>query len=482
MPIRGASSLPNFLQTLFSIFRRTAPGVVPPGLLCALFLLPHICFPSILAADDCRICHQRIEGRYFEFSRDGDRILVCESCRKNHPPCSLCRLPAADGETISGRIFCPDCAREIKKRPRCSLCDALILEGTATVFPDRGLTVCAACRRERPACRLCHIPLGRPGDGEEYCQECQARRNEAPRCLHCGRVLLESHMVYRAQNGEESAVCQDCCRRYPPCSLCGIPAREAEIIDGRRICVRCRGQLDCCVSCGRPMVMMTSFLLSRGVYCRDCLATHPACDSCGAPVPAGAGVLPDGRSICSSCRAEAVSSQAEVETLFAPIRRLIETSLDLPVRAINGIHFADRQEMLRLARNLPAEARRRMEDAPSGLFERRGEEWRIHVLPWQRRDVLQGVLAHEFAHALLAEYFPGNDRLEEIEGFCEWIRYKVMKKLGDGPGMTLLETRTDFYGRAFRQVLEREKTEGPRGVFRWIGRFEEGPLPGRFGR
>lgn len=460
------------------------PRIQIRGLLPVLFIfLIHLFLVTTpLQAETCLVCDNEITGRYLIYQRDGESLTICENCKKTKPACAACRLPTGDGETLAGKLFCSTCAEEMRKRPVCGICENLILEGSATTYPDLDLVICAACQRKSRPCQTCRIPLGRPGDDNSHCAACQQRLISAPHCLHCNRALLESHTVYRSKDDNEYPICNACQRLYPPCNLCGIPAKHTVRLDNRLVCEECQANLDLCQRCQRPVVMMTSFMLSQGVFCRSCVARNPGCDSCGAPVPKGEPALPDGRMICPECRADAITRIDDVISLFKPIRQLIEKSLSMPVREIQEIRFADRQEMLALTVNMPAEARRRLEDAPAGLFERQGELWRIHVLPWQRRDILSGVLAHEFSHALFADYFPDNDRLEEIEGFCEWIRWKVMKKLGDEAGQKVLEKRTDFYGRSFQLIRSIEEESGPRGVFEWIGRFEEDPVPGRFGR
>ncbi len=113
-----------------------------------------------------------------------------------------------------------------------------------------------------------------------------------------------------------------------------------------------------------------------------------------------------------------------------------------------------------------------MEEYPLGLFVREGEVFDIYCLPNLRRDVLRGVLAHEFAHAFLQEHYPSVKSVEESEGFCEWVRYRFMKSAGDERGIEALMKRYDFYGKSVRRFLDEEKATGVAGVFDRIGRHE----------
>jgi hypothetical protein len=63
-----------------------------------------------------------------------------------------------------------------------------------------------------------------------------ALADEEIRCTACGLPIVGEYMVVR---GEEGAWCASCAEESRPCSLCGAPARNPEVVDGRILCDEC---------------------------------------------------------------------------------------------------------------------------------------------------------------------------------------------------------------------------------------------------
>lgn len=459
-------------MTLRPLARGAAAGL--PLLLLALAGLAAVAAAPAARADEapvCAGCDRAIDGQYYRFqNHEGGETVFCVACRDALPPCAFCRFPVRGGGGRDGLVLCPHCRAKYDALPACSWCGKR-LTGAHKVIASRGLHLCPECERTRPACALCKVPLGLAGDGNEHCARCLERIAEAPACAVCGRPLVETHVVYTSREGGRTRVCRDCAERAPRCELCGVPSRHLGTASGRLICGDCQAKLPACRTCGAPMVTRTSFTLSEFAYCPDCVSRNPPCDSCGAPA-AGGEALPDGRTICADCARDAVTDVEEVRAMLGAIRETFERSLGMPVRPFRRISFADKREITALFRSGGGDRERRMEEYPVGLFVREGESFDVHCLPSVRRDVLRGVLAHEFAHAFLAEHYPSVKSVEEAEGFCEWVRYRFMKSAGDARGVETLMRRDDFYGRAFRRFLDLEKAGGVAGVFDHVGRGE----------
>lgn len=446
-------------------------------LAAALILSAPVAAPLPAGAEEdlrCAGCDAAIEGAYTRFATPEGDAAFCGGCRENLPPCRLCRLPVRGGERGAAGAVCAHCAERWAAIPACSWCGERLVDG-GTSLPELNLSVCRACRRERTPCAMCKLPLGLPGDDATTCSRCLARVEAAPRCSVCDEKLLGAHMVYTAGDGGKTRVCRDCARAAKACALCGVPAKVFERLQGKDVCPGCAASLPRCRGCGAAMRTRTIFTLSEHAYCPDCVRREPPCDSCGAPAGSGAS-LPDGRSVCADCRKDAVGDERQVRAMLEEIRGVMERSLGLKVREIAGVRFADRQEITRLFAAGGGGKERRMEEYPAGLFERAGERFNIYVLPHMRRDVLRGVLAHEFAHALLNEHYPSVASVEENEGFCEWVRYRFMKAGGDERGVAALMARDDLYGKAFRSFLATEKEGGVAAVFDRIGKDEPGTV------
>nr|HPG59309.1 hypothetical protein [Candidatus Wallbacteria bacterium] len=102
---------------------------------------------------------------------------------------------------------------------------------------------------------------------------------------------------------------------------------------------------------------------------------------------------------------------------------------------------------------------------PLGIFSRHGKEFDIFVQNNLPKNLLIGVLAHEYAHAYVHDRMPDFDDTLIDEGFAEWIRHKTLTKIGDEKGAKLIEMRKDIYGDGFKKVAEIEKKSGLNGVF-----------------
>ena len=92
--------------------------------------------------------------------------------------------------------------------------------------------------------------------------------------------------------------------------------------------------------------------------------------------------------------------------------------------------------------------------------------------------VLLEVLAHEYAHAWQSENCRQDLPIEELEGFAEWVAYKLLDGWGCYRRSERMLRRDDLYGRGLKLVLgwERQGSSPPSGgeqeVFRRIQRSE----------
>jgi hypothetical protein len=418
----------------------------------------------------CNYCNSQIEGKYFSFNIDGNSINICETCLKNSKKCSLCNIPVKNYKKIDNLILCKNCNIKYSKLPVCSYCKKKII-GKAQKFRKKNIWICNDCFKTASKCKLCKIPLGLKGDNEDYCSSCIQTVKKSKSCYHCNKKLLGKYVEYTINNNEKKYICLSCKNKYEKCYLCGFPSRYLENVDSEKVCYDCLKKVDKCRNCGKYCLKRYDFILSKFVYCDNCVKNYSSCSSCGAPTN---GVLPleDGRVVCDDCIANCVKNITEVKEIFFEIKKMIEKALKIKVREIKKIRFADRNQMIKLSKNLDGITDTRLESYPSGLFQRKGEIYNIFVLPYLRKDILKGVIAHEFAHAFLAEYHPNNQNLEEVEGFCEWVRYKVLKKYKDKAGIKNMKKRKDFYGKAFRKIYKIDKQQGYKKVFEYIARFD----------
>lgn len=174
----------------------------------------------------------------------------------------------------------------------------------------------------------------------------------------------------------------------------------------------------------------------KKAVCMACSELKTVCFVCRLPVKNGFETLKDGRIICSHDNAAAITSQRQADESFhetkRDLMRILAGSGALPERNIK-LALADRIEIDRLYR---PEARGHAKTSSimgltsSGLV--KNDEWEhtIYVLDHLPPARFAAVCAHEYAHAWIHENVRKGRSLDadSVEGFCEWISYKMMKE------------------------------------------------------
>jgi hypothetical protein len=184
---------------------------------------------------------------------------------------------------------------------------------------------------------------------------------------------------------------------------------------------------------------------------------------CGAPVDDHAQRLPDGRAICRLCQQTAVVAAGDIKALFDRTTEIIGQRLG--IRLQTGVRFVvtDRPglhtQIARARRDLIQQA-----DNVLGIYVRGPAQRTIYVQNGLPRILLVQVIAHEWAHAWQVEHCPHLRDVQLIEGFAEWVAYKVLQAMGAPKKMAVMTGRTDHYGEALRHMLARETREGIQGV------------------
>ena len=140
--------------------------------------LPVIAIHSAFALSDelrCRVCGKVLTNldRYYQVQ--AGKEVICERCYEEAPRCSVCKLPTAPDDIDPDIGACSKC---LAKLPHCLACGKAIL-GPAYRFSTSTGVFCAACKRDRPACDLCGVPVGdtywKYPDGRVICNECGRR-------------------------------------------------------------------------------------------------------------------------------------------------------------------------------------------------------------------------------------------------------------------------------------------------------------------
>jgi hypothetical protein len=199
--------------------------------------------------------------------------------------------------------------------------------------------------------------------------------------------------------------------------------------------------------------------LEKKSICVPCSLLETTCFVCGFPVKANYTTLDDGRLICAEDLRLGVVSQSDTEQLFREVKRdvmrVLAGSGVLPDRNIK-IALIDRRYMERTYN--PTGRGHAKYSNVLGLTSSalaRNDDWEhsIFVLDHLPPARFAAVAAHEYGHAWINENVRRGRKLdaESVEGFCEWISYKVMTQRNEA-----VETKI---------ILENEYTRGQIDAF-----------------
>ena len=232
-----------------------------------------------------------------------------------------------------------------------------------------------------------------------------------------------------------------------------------------------------CPVCGGRLGANVFLLTKRGydekvAVCADCAKLETTCYICGLPVKDKAMHLADGRLLCEDDAKRAVLTQDEAGRIFDDVKRDIQSILarmgSLPHHNIhlvleakarldksgsNIISAHDDRLLMGLTRSTSDE---------SGNFEHT-----VSLLYGLTRERLMVVAAHEYGHAWLHENVRRKLNQDAVEGFCDWIAYKIIsQKNASYETKILLES--DYSQGQLQAFIAAEKEQPLYRVIEWV--------------
>ncbi len=286
----------------------------------------------------------------------------------------------------------------------------------------------AQAGKKPPLCYQC----GQPVTGESILVKDQYHFHPAHfLCVKCGRSLASGEFFWR----EEAPWCRACYEAavLPKCSICGEVIRDAYSTDGwgNSFHSRHEEELKACTACDRLI--------------------------CGA-LTGGGGEYADGRAMCSLCRQSAVETAERVKALvpqavafLAGLGVKVEAP---PVRLVSLAEFEGKGgDSVMTSGRTAAAVVTRVDGAGVKTVERRVDE--IQLLSGLPEKLFLFVLVHELVHAYLHPRLTVPVEKQAEEGVATLASYLWARDRDDplaGHLMGELESRTDSYGRAFRDA------------------------------
>jgi hypothetical protein len=219
------------------------------------------------------------------------------------------------------------------------------------------------------------------------------------------------------------------------------------------VCAMCLATHERCHACGQPIRDGIEIQDGSGrIFCDTCAQSLPACLACRAPVDSRGSWLPDGRFRCWLCDATALNDPALAQALYGQVLAIAAKHLGLELGIPTPLVPVD-SEQLRIVLQTIDGARPTEQRPPRGVYARKGMKRGIYVETGLPRVQMIEVMAHELGHAWQTERKPLLEDPMLVEGFAEWVAYKVLETLGDPAAMRLMTARSDLYGQGLRQVL-----------------------------
>ncbi len=233
-----------------------------------------------------------------------------------------------------------------------------------------------------------------------------------------------------------------------------------------------------CIACGRRLGFgMTIYSFKRRGQdkkvwaCAECAKLDTQCYICGVPVKDKLTQLSDGRLLCTEDAAQAVLEQHVAENLFEDVKRDCESILSqlgsLPHHNISLVLEAK----ARLDKQGGNIISTHDDSLLMGLTRTRREEGQfkhsIFLLHGLTRERMIVVAAHEYAHAWIHENVRRKMNQDCVEGFCDWLAWKVItQKSAPYETKVLLDSR---YSRGQLQAfIAAEKEHGFYRVMLWV--------------
>lgn len=221
------------------------------------------------------------------------------------------------------------------------------------------------------------------------------------------------------------------------------------------ICASCLADLRKCDACGRPVREGVEMQDGTGrIFCQTCAGTLPGCFVCGTPVDGRGCVVGEGRFRCCTCSTNAVDDPLQAHRLYLEVQETMAESLGMELGVPTALVPMDTEQFqAMLQTQMIADAHSSERRMPRGLYVRKGRKRGIYLELGLPRVATIEVIAHELGHAWQVERSPLLTDPVLVEGFAEWVAFRVLDLLGEAAATEVMMKRSDIYGEGLRQIL-----------------------------
>ena len=237
------------------------------------------------------------------------------------------------------------------------------------------------------------------------------------------------------------------------------------------LCDTCNASKKYCLACGDLVGNQVYTFVQREPYCYKCVQTKKPCDTCNAPLTKQIWHLSDDRSICDYCHSRAIFSPIDADDTYAEIKMIAVNELGIKLNIPTGLVLLERHELVEFIRSqidqwqLNRSIIHELDPSRTlGLYARRGIRRAIYIQMGLPHVVFTQVAAHELGHAWQKENCPIITDEVVIEGFAEWVSYRILGFFGYHSVQKRMRSRQDIYGMGLAWTLDIEDRYGIRGV------------------
>lgn len=221
------------------------------------------------------------------------------------------------------------------------------------------------------------------------------------------------------------------------------------------ICSSCLASLKKCDACDQPALSGVEMQDGTGrIFCQTCAGTLPRCFICGAPVDGRGCVVGEGRFRCHICSTSAVDDPLQAHRLYLEVQETMAKTLGMELGVPTALVPMDTtQFQAMLQTQVITDAHSSELRMPRGLYVRKGRKRGIYLELGLPRVATIEVIAHELGHAWQVERSPLLTDPVLVEGFAEWVAFRVLDILGEVAATEVMMKRSDIYGKGLRQIL-----------------------------
>ncbi|MDD5728020.1 MAG: LIM domain-containing protein [Victivallales bacterium] len=311
------------------------------------------------------------------------------------------------------------------------------------------------------------------------------------RCSVCGKKIQGRYL-----KADGKVFCSRECygKTLPVCAACGKRCLHgAYRKDGKFYCSqKClESTLPKCVLCGKPFSKGIIIKTPQGnkVFCQQCAAL-PKCFVCGEPAASGT-YLKDGRFLGEKCGREAIFSESDGQKIFAEVRELMRSKLNLGTRHCIHFQLVDLNTLKKASQNYEPGMEMGLfkhsytintrTETTYSLFEGKREKtekrltnnrYAIMLLDGLPEWKFVEVCAHELGHDYMDEYFPKIRDLKIKEGWAEYVAAMVNSLCKrDYLNKRMEENPSKVYGDGYRFISDYVRQHGLDGLMQYFHRL-----------